>query len=440
MLPRWIRTITSKGLAQEFAYVALPKVCGGVGTILINLLLVHQLETASFGIYSLCIASILLFDAILGTAIDTGVLKLAPKLSTSDPEAALGLERSAIIIKLTTAGLVSVLLLLLSGPISQAIFQQPDLHGILALSCLSGCGLLLLRSVQLHLQLKKRFKQYGLLDFANHLLRFSSVGVIVAFSEPSPAKILAVWATVPFVVSIIGLTWCGRKLLKQYALNWHFLLELLRFVKWSLLTFSLTSLASRADQFLIGLLAGVEEVGIFAAGYLFTVIPELLGMYLAVLFGPRITPAIESNTISSLLSQTQKLLGALALIALLGGWLAIATVGRWILPDEYSSSLIVVAILLPGALAAMVNFPLVNNYVMFVSPKALVRIEMMTLPFALVLYFVAIPSYGAIGAAAVSSSFRTAKAIYTLRLSQRLAKSNVQPLPENSSHLKMHTT
>ena len=85
-----------KNLFREFFLVALPKVVGGFGTIVLSMVLMrHFLEPETFGIYYLCVAAILLADAVVGCAFDLSVLRLAPVYRSTRIEDSYRIEKIA---------------------------------------------------------------------------------------------------------------------------------------------------------------------------------------------------------------------------------------------------------------------------------------------------------------------------------------------------------
>src|SRR5579883_2460837 len=101
----------------QFAMVAIPKVLSGAGTIGMNLLLLRYLGPTQFGVLSLCMASILLGDSILGSSFDLGVLKLASSFQTRSADLALGVQRSALYVKFAGLLITSLLVALFVKPI-----------------------------------------------------------------------------------------------------------------------------------------------------------------------------------------------------------------------------------------------------------------------------------------------------------------------------------
>src|ERR1700730_9366651 len=64
------------GSGRDFICVALPKVFSAVLQLIINLLLIRHLGPDQAGIVFVCLTTILLGDAVLGSALDVAVVRL----------------------------------------------------------------------------------------------------------------------------------------------------------------------------------------------------------------------------------------------------------------------------------------------------------------------------------------------------------------------------
>lgn len=398
------------GLAAEFLLVALPKVVGGAALILINALAISMLEPAQYGAFSVCFAGILLVEGVVGSAFDMSVLRLVPTMLTGQPDRALSIEAAALWMKAAMVAGVSLLLVPLAGPIATGVFELPEGANLVYLTCAAALAVLGLRSVQVHLQARGRFAQYGALDLLASTLRIGGMGLVWLLVDPSPAQLLAVLTVAPAVALLIGLGAWARGLLGRHRALFAAAGEVLATVSWFLLTFAVTTVAARLDLWLLTAWGSMQQVGIFSAGHVLAMIPELLGMYLAVVMSPKIMPAIKAGEFPRMLRKFQFAALSVALAMLLIAWASLGTL-REFLPADYQRSATVWAILLPGALLSMVNFPLVVPTVMFIRPRALLVIELTLMMPLIILYYLGINQYGVLGAAVVTTVGRSLKAV-----------------------------
>lgn len=414
----------------EFLFVASPKVLGGMLTIAVNAVLLRYLGPGQYGIYSLCLAAILLADGVFGSAIDLGVLRLAPLYRASDLARSLAIEKAALYLKLLLCLAACLPLFLFAAPISERLFHQADTRYLIYLTCFVATAMLLLRSTLVHMQVDHKFMLYGALELLHSILKFGGIAVLLVFFQPTPGALLLLFAVAPTVVFLLAMKnmpWLNS----GQASVQPPLVELFGVVKWFLLTFSFSAVLSRADIFALTVFSNIHEVGIFSGGYVFAMIPELLGTYLAVVLSPRIMPYCRNGRFYELFKRVQLGCVAVAVVLFASAWLGMGTFAPYLMPGAYTRSSEVLLILLPGTLAAMAAFPLVIPFLMFVRPRFIFVVDVVTLPLVLSLYYYAIQAHGAIGAAWATAISRFAKLAFFQIMAWKWAReTGATPLPE----------
>src|SRR4051794_24670858 len=96
--------------AAEFALVAVPKALGAGIQLFVNILLLRVLGPEISGVLFVCISSVLLGDAVLGSALDLAVLRLATGRNSGRGQTALAVQKAAVLLKLAgciTVGLIA---------------------------------------------------------------------------------------------------------------------------------------------------------------------------------------------------------------------------------------------------------------------------------------------------------------------------------------------
>jgi O-antigen/teichoic acid export membrane protein len=400
-----------KRVFGELFLVALPKVVGGVATLVVNAALLRYFGPEQFAIYSLCITGILLSDAIIGAAMDLGVLRLAPLYLESDPDRARAIQKSALFLKIVpVGGLSMVLLLAFARPMSRFLFHQDGLSFLLFLSAFSAIGLLSLRSTQAYLQVQRRFGLYGTLDWLQNGLKFGGIGAILWLKLATVTSVLSFYGMAPMIAFGLGLLFFGTGILGRTKQLWSAAREMLRQVGWYATTFAVTASVGRLDVFLLTSWSSLSEVGIFAGGQVFALIPELVGGYLAVVLGPRVVPYCREGKFASFFRRFQFVMMVGCALLYVAAFFTLKFVGPILLPAAFKRSGSVLLILLAGALASMAAFPLTYTFLLFVRPRFLFKMDLFALPLLLILYYYVIPQYGAVGAAWVTSGSRLIKA------------------------------
>jgi O-antigen/teichoic acid export membrane protein len=186
--------------------------------------------------------------------------------------------------------------------------------------------------------------------------------------------------------------------------------EMRRTVGWMLLTFAFSSVLARIDVLLIARWSTIEQVGLFGAAQVFAVIPEMLGLWLAVVFSPRVAPARAQGRLRATMMRIQLALALLVALLALVAWLGVAMAPRF-MPSQFVAASPLLLPLLLGAFSGLLLMPFTVPALIFASPRFIFVLDLVTLPLLLFAYHWAIAHSGAVGAAWVSGAGRSIKAV-----------------------------
>ena len=408
---------------REFLFVAAPKALAGLCTVGINVVLLRFFGPEQYGTYALCVSIVLLSDAILGSALDLGVIRVASLHQEKDPQRSIAVQAAGFYLKVICVFVGTISVSVLAGPLGQLLFHRRADGYLLYFVCAGVLALLSLRSLQIVPQVNCRFLEYGLLELVQMALKYGGIALLLTWGKANAAFVLALLAAGPLLaIAIFTAAW-RRRLFPFPAVNWQVVRELVGFVKWYFLTFSVSALVNRADIFLVASWSTLREVGLYSAAQTFAFVPQLLGTYLSVLLSPRIMPRWQAGQFSGFFRGFQ--LGMFAVCAIIYGAavVLINSAGQRILPPSFISSQRIILILLPGALAGLLTFPLTLTFLLFVKPRFLVAMDCIALPFMILLYRYAIREHGAVGAAWVTSVSFVLKALIAQIKAWQLARS-----------------
>ena len=387
--------------------VAVPKALGGVSAVLLNALLLTRLSPAEFGVYMLCLTFVTVADGVLGAAVDMAAVKVASASRAHDPAHAAEVERWALLVKLGFVIALIALLLPLARPVSTALFHRED-PSLLMLVLTVTATVMALRSIGLHLQIGQRFPAYAGLELLAQSMRVAGIVTVLLWCQPSAANLT--WAAlVGGLLSLVGGVGIARLRRRPWSLRLAVGQQLMQAAGWMLVTFALSSVLARADLFLLSQWSTIEQVGLYGAAQVFASIPEMLGLWLSVVFSPRVAPARAAGRLRPVMLQLQ---AALLVMALVLGTV-IASVLRWApewLPASFTGASAVLLPLVLGALAGLYVMPFVVPTVIFLRPHLMFYLDLLSLPLLLLSYHWAITHSGALGAAWVNAAARTIKA------------------------------
>jgi O-antigen/teichoic acid export membrane protein len=386
----------------ELLCVAVPKVAGGICNLGLNVVLLRYFGAEQFGLYAVCLTAALLADAILGSAVDLGVIRLATEALTQCPTRALSIQKAGLAVKVASGVIVSGVLLLGTGLIERRVLHHPGARQLIVLSCLAAVGLMLLRTAQTNLQIERRFLGYGALELAQLTLRYGGIGLLLVYGAVQPNAVLFFYGAGPIAAFLVWAIVAGKKFYGAPA-NGKLFAELGGTVKWFALTFGLGALVSRLDIFLVSSWSSIGEAGIYGVAQTFALVPQLLGAYLAVVFSPRLIPYIQGGQFARFFRQFQTVIFAVCGLVMAVSIPTLSVLGKWILPHRFLTAQTVILVLLPGALAGLATFPVTITFLMFVRPRFLFAMDCLSLPILVLLYAYAVPHYGALGAAWVTT-------------------------------------
>ena len=387
---------------RDLLWVAFPKLLGGALQLIFNILLLRHLGPQSFGMLAVCLSAVILCDSIFGSAIDMSIFRIAPLYRTKSSLSALQVQQAGLLLK-PAGALLAVLPIALFAPrISLALFQRSDATPLLYLTLGALLGTLLIRSTQVHFQIERKYKPYGLTDVINNVICFGAIGMLLAARIYSNYAILLVYAAVPIAVSIVNLTTRARAIV-TVPVSTRALRTLGRTLQWFLPTVVIGSILSRMDVFFVSGFAGVSQAGIYSAAQIFALLPALMGLYMSAVFSPRIMALWQEGKLKRFYIRYQAGLVALAVLIFLSAMVYLNSIAGLLLPASYHESTGVILALLPAGLCSMITFPLTIPLLLYSRPKVMLLIDCVGVLILAPIYITVARHGGALGVAKLTS-------------------------------------
>jgi O-antigen/teichoic acid export membrane protein len=396
----------------RFVCVAAPKIAGGGLQVLFNLILIRYLTPDQFGMVSLCVLGIVACDAVLGSALDMAVLRLAPLHERRGERLeSLKVQNAALALKPLGVGLLALPLFFAGGAVSRALFHHDEGRGLLLLSLAGLLGLLLLRSLQLHYQISNRFVAFGLTDLAQNGIKFGGITLLLVLAVESPTWMVLFYALGPLSVALAGLALTRN--LVQTTFDRSSLLELGKVLRWYVAATVMGSITSRIDVFMVSAFSTVAEAGVFSVALAMAIVPQLIGTYMAVVYGPRIMPLWEEGRLGPIYRKFQLKLLPVCIAGYFCLAIGIQLFGEVLLPASFARAAGVMLVLFPASLCSLLNFPWTISLLLFLRPKFLLALELVSFIVVIPAYAYSAGRWGALGGAAVTV---TAAAIKTIAM------------------------
>jgi O-antigen/teichoic acid export membrane protein len=394
----------------RFACVAAPKIAGGGLQVLFNLVLIRYLTPDQFGMVSLCVLGIVACDAVLGSALDMAVLRLAPlHEQRGERLQSLRVQNAALALKPLGVGLLAVPVFFAGGALSRALFHHEEGRGLLLLSLAGLLGLLLLRSLQLHYQVSNRFIAYGITDLAQNGIKFGGITLLLALALANPTWLVLSYALGPLSVALAGLA-LTRNLVRT-TFDRSALRELGKVLRWYVAATVMGSITSRMDVFMVSAFSTVAEAGVFSLALAIAIVPQLIGTYMAVVYGPRIMPLLEEGRLGDTYRRFQLKLLPVCIAGYFGLALGIQLFGNLLLPASFARAAGVMLVLFPASLCSLLNFPWTISLLLFLRPKFLLALELVSFVVVIPVYAYSAGRWGAMGGAAVTVTVAGIKTI-----------------------------
>lgn len=413
-------------IKRDIFAVGTAKLLNGAASFFIRIYTVRFLDPAAYGVLSLGLNCLMLFDALLGAALDLGTMVLLTGGKPCDDPQILPAEKAAIRLKLTIGASLLALSALAGEWLGYRFLHAPGGRAFFLVLAASGTCVLLVRSTQLYFQARLRFRVFGGIDIMHAAMRLLLTGLVLYRGAPSALAILACHGIAPAAVLAVFFTY-GKMTgaWSDAGPRWLDGRAVLRASAPILLTFGVSAVVSRLDMFLLALRSNPVQLGLYGAALTIAMIPEFLGAYLAPVFLPRILPACRSGTFLGLFRRINLLafavVGALLALALIFGKPALSLV----LPAKYLGSIHLVRILILGMLAAASFYPLTLNFLMLTRPRTFLIVDSLAGPLLVVAYYFLDPMYGAVAAAWITCLHRLVKAAIVQARAYALARSPV---------------
>jgi O-antigen/teichoic acid export membrane protein len=293
---------------------------------------------------------------------------------------------------------------------------------------LGGSALLLLRSVQVYFQSQLRFACYGATDVLHTLTRVSLVLVALRATLATPTALLGCYALAPLLIvaAFSRVLWLRADYHASPAKSRR---HLLRFAGTAFVTIALSAVIGRLDLFMTQVAGNSVEAGLFGAAMVIALIPEMIGSYLTPVFSPRIIRWRQQGTLYSFYRSFQILLWIACAVGLAAALLFSGKIIPLVFPARFAGSSQIVQVLLPGAFAGLVTFPLTLSLLTFFAPRTFIVFDSISLPFLAGGYYLLAQSHGALGVAFLSSISRVVKMLYlqvvAIRVARRIGRQSI---------------
>ena len=405
-------------LKRDIVLVVASKAINGTTTLALNLYAVHYLPPAEFGALTLCTTLLVLLDGMVGSALDLAVVKLRPleKLTANGSP----VERAAIGLKTIGCLIFGSILTIFAPQLGMLFLHRGDARSLFFAWSVAATAILTMRSTQLALQLRERYRSFACVELLNTGLRIGLVVWALHHGHRSGLSIITCFAIASCAAMCVGLATLIKisGILKWWALDGAGLV--LKSAGNALATYGVSALVSRMDVLVLAVMAPPVELGLYGSAMTLATIPEIAATYLAPAFLPRIEPYCRQGVFGRFFIRLHVLLYALMALAYAALLWIIPRFGGDILPAKYAPALAVTLVLLPGTLATASIFPLSLNLLMLKGSRIFLYFDLFAAPLLVVVYNFS-SKRGILTVAAVTAVVRVSKTVFVQWFAARAA-------------------
>lgn len=262
---------------------------------LINIIVARKFGPDNFGIFSLAVSVMVAINLIVDIGINLTVVRFH-NLYSGDEERQDVLLLSLLIWKVS-AVFALILISLPLGILATRVFGLHQSHTVLFSLSVASAGIFgLWLFFQSYLQARKRFKKlavYIALCAFLRLICFLSILIWLVSSINLPLAFGSIYTGPLLIATGVGLFPVVIYLFKRGAPGFSIIksnmLEILQYSKWVAIAGLCNSLIYRGVQFVLAIQTSKFELGIFSAGFVFTLAFTPLNVAVRTVFFPHVT-------------------------------------------------------------------------------------------------------------------------------------------------------
>lgn len=279
---------------------------------LINIIVARKFGPDNFGIFSLAVSVMVAINLIVDIGINLTVVRFH-NLYSGDEERQDVLLLSLLIWKVS-AVIALILVSIPLGILATRAFGLHQSHTVLFSLSVASAGIFgLWLFFQSYLQARKRFKKLAVYIAFCAFLRlicFLIIFLWLASSINLPLAFGSIYSGPLLIAAGVGLFSVMIFLFKRGAPGFSIIksniLEILRYSKWVAIAGLCNSLIYRGVQFILATQASKFELGIFSAGFVFTLAFTPLNVAVRTVFFPHVTAYKDKKDMTQHLSRMKK--------------------------------------------------------------------------------------------------------------------------------------
>lgn len=322
--------------AGAFGAVFFSRIVSTGATFVTVILAARMLGRGAYGELIVLLSIMKVAAELVGPALDTTLVRFAARHSEDSTFRSLDYVRTIFRLKLMLAGVLLVLGCALAWPLGR-LLSEP-LGGVqvgpaaVILAFTGAAATVLWAFAQASLQARQQFTRYAVIELACSLVRLLIVVTLLGAGVHHVMPVLGAYVAAPAAAALIAWRGLPKGLFARDRGGAPVIPEIVGFAKWVLLACAFTSLAQRADVFLItSFQFPAESIGDYGAALQLTLIGDLVILTLFNVLLPKASTLKSSVELRKFLHQFRvpALLMFVALVPfiLVSRWIAVLAFG-----------------------------------------------------------------------------------------------------------------
>ncbi len=377
---------------------------------------------AQAGRFAVALACVKIASGCIVDPGDVALMRRAPSLLGSDPQAAYRLLRAAFAIRLAAMLLVAALLLAIVLGLGPRLLNGGQLAPLMGFIIAAIFADTLFRSVIVVLQAQERFLHLVLLEGFLQASRFAAILALWLTGAMTVERVMACYAGVAFLAAVCGAAaLLPRALFASARIDRDDLRDLLAFLRWMVPAMVLAAVNERLDILLVYSVSGADAAGRYGAMLTLALVPDLVAGSLASVVQPRIARMRSEGTYSAGLRMFLRFSLPGAALAFVAAALLADPVIPLVLGAGYQPGIPIFLWLLAGTLFWLAVTPLPMTMVAVHAPA---RIALVTTGQTAVIALGSVtllPLFGPLGMAQAVCAMRVCVALALLAMAHRMA-------------------
>jgi len=370
---------------------------------LINLFIAKKFGPNNYGIFALAMSFMEAFHLVADIGLSLTIVRFF-NLYDTDEEQQKKLLASVLILKLAVV-LLMILIAWPLGSISLQILKVQELHKILFVAAAASVGVFGLWAYYKNiLQAHRKFSKlaiYNILYAGFRVICFITIYKIFTSSVDLPLVFISLY-TIPLLIIIsIGFLPLMIRMFKEriprLSVMTNIILRILKYGKWVALSGLCHSFIYRGIQFILSTRTSKFELGIFSAGFVFTLAFSPFNMAVRTVFFPHVT-AFKEKEMKRYFKRIKKVFPYYIIIILIS-ITVLAAIQVLFLGEQYANAL-PVFLITSFSLTLMIFLGLISMLVhTLMRPEIDAYTNIGRLVVSCILAYFLAPTLGAIGGA-----------------------------------------